>query len=401
MKPDMDILIDIVLLVLALGAVVGGWRRGALVTAAALAGILAGGLLTRLAAPPVVEWLAGLGWSSSLQRTLAAVGVLILSISLATAVLTLVAGLLRRVVGVVRIGRGLDSLGGGVLGLLTWGVVVWLLAGFLQTTGIAPVTQAVASSKVVSTLNAVAPVPAQSALGTLGEALDSAGFPQVFAFGDESIQGAPEPDPNVPDAVNAAAPGVVRILSSAPGCSSDSEGSGWVVARDRVVTNAHVVAGSGALSVQLGGVSQPLDATLVVFDPDRDLAVLDVPGLPADPLPLGTDLAAADPAVVAGYPENGPYSVVPSRVREVVDAVGRDIYGQDAVTREIYSLRSVVRPGNSGGPLFDADGQVVGVVFARSTIDAETGYAMTLAEIAPVLDQVAATEPVPSGACVS
>ncbi|MFB2555614.1 MarP family serine protease [Herbiconiux liangxiaofengii] len=395
----MDILIDLVLLALALLAVIGGWRRGALVTAASLVGIVAGGLITSVAAPPAVDWLAGLGWSSSLQRTLAAAAVLILSISLAVGVLSLVAGLLRRVVGVVRIGRGLDSLGGGILGLATWAVVVWLLAGFLQTTGLAPVTQAVASSRVVSTLDSLAPVPSQSALGSLGQVLDDAGFPQVFAFGDESIQGAPEPDPNVPDAVNAASTGVVRILSSAPRCGSDAEGSGWVVAGDRVVTNAHVVAGSEQLFVQLGGVGQLLDARLVVFDPDRDLAVLDVPGLPVDPLPLGTDLASADSAVVAGYPENGPYSVVPSRVREVVDAVGRDIYGQDPVTREIYSLRSTVLPGNSGGPLFDVDGQVVGVVFARSTIDAETGYAMTLGEIAPVLAAAGATEPVSSGAC--
>jgi S1-C subfamily serine protease len=223
----------------------------------------------------------------------------------------------------------------------------------------------------------------------------------VFAFGDESIQVAPEPDPNVPDAVNAAATGVVRILSAAPSCGSDAEGSGWVVAGDRVVTNAHVVAGSDSLTVQLGGVGQAYPARLVVFDPARDLAVLDVPGLPATPLTLGAELAAGDSAVVAGYPENGPYSVIPSRVRETIDAVGRDIYGQDAVTREIYSLRSTVRPGNSGGPLFDVNGAVVGVVFARSTIDAETGYAMTLDEIAPVLDAVSATEPVPSGACAS
>lgn len=397
----MDILIDLVLLVIALLAVVGGWRRGALLTAAALAGIVVGALLTGVAAPPVVDWLAGLGWSSPLQRTLAAAAVLILSISLASAVLTLVASLLRRVIGVVRIGRGIDALGGGVLGLVTWAVVVWLLAGFLQTTGIPPVTQAVASSRVVATLDRLAPVPAESALGALGQALDGAGFPEVFAFGEEIIPGAPEPDPSVPDAVNQASGGVVRILSSAPRCGSDAEGSGWVVAGDRVVTNAHVVAGGDALTVQLGGQGRLYDARLVVFDPQRDLAVLDVPGLPADPLPLGTELASGDPAVVAGYPENGPYSVIPSRVRDVVDAVGRDIYGDATVTREIYSLRSTVRPGNSGGPLFDDAGQVVGVVFARSTVDAETGYALTLDEIAPVLAAVSSTEQVPSGACAA
>lgn len=395
----MEIVVDIVLIVIALLAVLGGWRRGALVTAASLVGIVAGAWLATAVAPPIVEWLAGLGWADPIQRAVAAGAVLLLCMSLAIALLSVVARLLRRVIGVVRIGRGIDSLGGAVLGLVTWGVVVWLLAGFLQTTGLMPVTQLVASSRVVSTLNSLSPIPSSTALAAIGDTLDDSGFPEVFAFGSETIQGAAEPDPNVPAAVNAAAGGVVRILSSAPGCGSDAEGSGWVVAGDRVMTNAHVVAGSEQLYVQVGGVGELLEASLVVFDPDRDLAVLDVPGLPADPLPLGTELASGDAAVVAGYPENGAYTVVSSRVREVVDAVGRDIYEQDAVTREIYSLRSTVRPGNSGGPLFDASGQVVGVVFARSTIDSETGYAMTLDEIAPVLAAAGSTAPVASGAC--
>jgi S1-C subfamily serine protease len=263
------------------------------------------------------------------------------------------------------------------------------------------VTQLVASSRVVSTLNTLSPVPSSTALGTLDAALNDSGFPQVFAFGGESIQAAQPPDPNIPDAVNAAAGSVVRVLSSAPSCGSDAEGTGWAVATDRIVTNAHVVAGSQDLYVQVGGVGELLAAELVVFDPVRDLAVLDVPGLPVAPLPLGAELSASDPAVVAGYPENGGYSVVPARVREVVDAVGRDIYEQGEVTREIYSLRGVVRPGNSGGPLFDEGGSVVGVVFARSTIDSETGYAMTLDEIAPVVAAAGSTEPVPSGACAA
>ncbi len=395
----MQLFVDIVLILIAVLAVLGGWRRGALVTAASLVGLVGGALLATAVAPGLVDWLAGLGWNSPVQRAVATGAVLVLSIGLAVTALTILAQLLRRVIGAVRIGRGLDALGGSVLGLLTWAVVVWLLAGFLQTTGIPAVTQVVSSSRVVAALDAVAPVPSSTALGTLNSALDDSGFPQVFAFGPETIQDAPAPDPSIPQAVNDAAGGVVRILSSAPSCGSDAEGSGWVVAGDRVMTNAHVVAGSEKTWVQLGGTGELLAAELVVFDPDRDLAVLAVPGLGVDPLPLGSELAAGDSAVVAGYPENGPYDTESARVREVIEAVGRDIYEQDAVTREIYSLRSLVRPGNSGGPLFAADGTVVGVVFARSTLDSETGYAMTLDEIAPVLAAVSSTEPVASGAC--
>ena len=395
----MEWIVDVVLLLIALAAVIGGWRRGLLVTAASLVGVAAGAWLATFAVPPFVDWVATLGWGDSWQRVVAAAVGLLLCLALGVAVLSFLAALLRRLVGVIKLARGLDSVGGAVLGLLTWTVAVWLAAGFLQTTAFLPAQQLAASSQVVSTLNRLSPVPPSTVLGALGDALDTVGFPQVFADGVEVIQGTQAPDPNVPDAVNAASAGVVRVLSSAPQCSGGAEGSGWVVAEDRVITNAHVVAGSEQLVVQLGGVGQQKPATLVAFDPETDLAVLDVPGLGVAPLALGSELAAADAAFVAGYPENGPYDLGSARIRQVLQATGLDIYSQNEVSREIYSVRGTVRPGNSGGPLLDSSGQVVGVVFARSTTDAETGYALTLDQIAPMLAQVGATDPVSSGGC--
>ncbi|RIJ55389.1 serine protease, partial [Clavibacter phaseoli] len=117
------------------------------------------------------------------------------------------------------------------------------------------------------------------------------------------------------------------------------------------------------------------------------------------PLALGDELRASDAAVVAGYPGGGPYQATGARIREVVEALGTDIQHEQPVTREVYSVRGTVRPGDSGGALFDAQGRVVGLVFATSTIDSQTGYAMTLDEIAPVLQQAGATTPVDSGRC--
>ncbi|RWZ51571.1 serine protease [Labedella phragmitis] len=397
----MNAVVDIVLLLLAIAALVGGWRRGALVTAASLVGIVGGLLLSTVATPVVVEWAAGFGWATSLQRTVVAVGVLLLSIALVVTVLSVLARLLKRVISKISLARGLDTLGGAALGLLTWAASVWLIAGFLASTGLPPLTWLASSSRVVATLDSLAPVPSSTALGALDRAIGNSGFPRVFAGGVESIIGVTEPDPSISAEVDAASSGIVRVLSSAPSCGSDATGSGWVVGSDRVVTNAHVVGGSDELFVQLGGTGRPLPATLVVFDPQRDLAVLAVAGLGVDPLPLGDELGATESAYVAGYPENGPYDVEPARVRQVMQATGLDIYERDTVTREIYSLRSIVRPGNSGGPLLDPAGDVVGVVFARSTTDAETGYALTLDELAPVLDRVGATDEVASGDCVS
>jgi S1-C subfamily serine protease len=166
------------------------------------------------------------------------------------------------------------------------------------------------------------------------------------------------------------------------------------------VTNAHVVAGVTDPSVQVLGQGEELEATVVVFDTDRDLAVLAVPGLLAPQLPQGTELGRGDPAMVIGFPLGGPLTTSPARVRQVLDARGQDIYGRGGVTREVYSLYTQVRPGNSGGPVLDATGALVGVVFATSLDDPDTGYALTLEEAAPVLAAgVTATGAVDVGPC--
>ncbi|RFA09660.1 serine protease [Subtercola boreus] len=398
----MEIAVDLVLAVAGLCAIIAGWGRGLLVMAASLAGIALGAWIATLAAPAVVTLLADHGWTSSLQRSIAAGVVFVLCIVIASTVLGSLAHVVRRTIGRLKAVRGIDSLGGAVLGALAWAVIVWLAGGFLLSTGQLQATQLVNSSKIVSTLNSISPVPATTALGTLDQALGSAGFPTVFADGAEIIAGAQAPDAAVPGAVDDASAGVVKILSSAPNCNTDAEGSGWVVADGRIITNAHVVAGSSEIYVQVRGSGALLPARLMVYDPQRDLAVLDVPNLGVSPLDLGTDLAASASAVVAGYPENGPFVTAPARVRQVVQATGLDIYGTEDVTREIYSLRGTVLPGNSGGPLFDTAGDVVGVVFARSTTDSDTGYAMTLAEIEPVVQAASqATSVVSSGACQS
>lgn len=179
----------------------------------------------------------------------------------------------------------------------------------------------------------------------------------------------------------------------------ESSGSGWVEASGVVVTNAHVVAGSSSVEV-VSQDDRSYQASVVAFDPDRDVAVLRVPGLGAPALRMGGTMAAGDPAVVAGFPGGGPYTVGGARIRGELTAAGTDIYQHDAVIRDVYSLRAIVRPGNSGGPLFDDRGDVVGMVFARSTTDADTGYALTLGEVRPVLSTAGPT-PVATGVCTS
>jgi S1-C subfamily serine protease len=395
-----ELIVDAVLVIAAVVAIVAGWRRGALLSAIPMVGLIAGLWLGLILAPPAVRWLAGIGWTSAVQRSVAAAVFVAACAAVAYGITATIAALMRRGLG-KGVARGVDAIIGAAVGLVTWALVVWLVAGFLQTMTFIPITQVVASSKIVAALDSVSPVPVTTALGAMDDALGAAGLPKVFEHGGEVIANAAPPDPSIPAAVHASAAGVVKILASEPACGTASEGSGWVVAPGRVVTNAHVVAAASGISVQVAGVGRSLPARLVVFDPQRDLAVLAVPGLQVQPLSLGTELTAGAPAYAAGYPGNGPYLTTPTRVRDVINATGTDIYKQNSVTREIYALRGVVRPGNSGGPLLDAGGRVVGVVFARSTTDADTGYALTLDEIQPVLAQAGASAAAGSGSCTS
>ena len=391
-----EIVVDVVLLVLAVLAIAAGWSNGAIRAAGSLVGLGLGIALGLMLAPVVVDWMAGSGLTGVTQRSIVAAIVILVCAGVVYAVAAALASLLGKVLRHGPI-RWLDSLVGAVLGLVTWAVVVWLVAGFAMATSLATVVQAANSSPVVATLNGIAPMPSSTVLGAVDDALASAGLPKVFA-GGEPISPIDAPDSAVPAAVARAQDSVVTVLAAKPACGVDSEGSGWVVQRGRVVTNAHVVAGASSIVVRTGDGTGVDRATLVAFDPERDLAVLDVTDLSAQPLQIGEDLAAGDQAYAAGYPGDGPFTISPQRVRGQLTARGTDIYQSGIVERQIYSLRGSIRPGNSGGPLLDTAGDVAGVVFARSTSDADTGYALTLDELRPVLSSVGSA-PISSGAC--
>jgi S1-C subfamily serine protease len=202
------------------------------------------------------------------------------------------------------------------------------------------------------------------------------------------------------DALTRAAASVVRITGNAYECGQNQTGSGFVVATDRVVTNAHVVAGVTEPIVEVPG-GAALPGRVVYFDPAKDLAVIAVNGLPADPLPLAENLPRGTVGVVDGYPYGGPFSTKPAKVLSVGTTSVDDIYGAAGGNREIYTLAADVREGNSGGPLLSADGAVAGVVFAKSADIANVGYALTMTELSPVAAQATGlTATAPSGTCV-
>ena len=298
--------------------------------------------------------------------------------------------------------RAVDSGIGAVLGVISVLLVAWMVAVPLASSPYQSLNSAVRRSDVVAGVNDVMPTPVRTLYGNLQRFIDRSGFPQVFgALQPTHIVSVGAPDPALVSSagVTADKPSVLKILSEAPSCNREIEGSGFVYAKDHVLTNAHVVAGADHVSVEAG--SRTLTARVVVYNPQRDVAVLDVPGLGLSPLAFAASPAGTNAnAIVLGYPENGSFDVRAARVRDVGEISGQDIYGHGNITRQIYSIRSIVRSGNSGGPLISPTGQVLGIVFATALDDPETGFALTDAEIAPdAAAGAAATTPVATGAC--
>lgn len=393
------IVLDIILAALLVSYAFIGYRHGFVVSVLSLVGFLAGGALGMWVIPELMRRWSGLD-DNVLGRTFVLLfGVFVIA-SVGQAIAVGVGSRLRSGLR-VKPARVVDSILGALATVLAVSVLLWFMAGAVRGGAPAPLAQAIGGSRVIQTIDRLVPAQTAQLFAGFRSVLDREGFPRVFeGVQTEPIAPVAPPDEVFGPAVAEAAGSIVKITGVAESCNRIQEGSGWVVSPGRVVTNAHVVAGVTSGQVQIRGIGRSYDARVVIFDPRRDLAVLSVPGLPAPALTQGPDLERADGAAVAGFPQDGPYRVDAARVRDVLTAKGADIYGNPGVVREVYSLFTRIEPGNSGGPLLSPQGEVVGVVFARSLDDDNTGYALTLDEAQPVLDAADDSfSPVSTGAC--
>jgi S1-C subfamily serine protease len=281
---------------------------------------------------------------------------------------------------------GVDALLGSVFGVVVTLVAFWLIGSLLVQGPSLDIARAVSRSRLLHAMNEVAEPP--DVLASLTKYLDRSGFPSVYALGDVPRATGPIRLPSskvARAAVTEAAPSTVRVTVDA--CGGRQLGSGWIAAPSTVVTNAHVVAGGGPVTVEERAGTHR--ASVVVFDPDEDVAVLHVPGLRGRPLPLdqrSRDRGAG--GATLGYPgaSDGVLRAHRAAVKRRINPTGYDIYGRHTVTREVYELNARVRQGDSGGPFVLSGGRVAGVVFAASTIDPNTGYALTAAQVADEIE---------------
>ncbi len=389
----MNIVDFVVLAVVALAAV-QGLRLGAIVQVLTYGGFWIGLYFGALLASVTVRW----SQSQSARTALALVTML------GVAVVCGVAGRIAGNLVFVRVHRGIvgsvDSVLGLVVAVTATLLVAWLLASTLANTSSLTLNSSIANSRIIRSLDGVLPAP-PSVFSRVQNFLSSEGFPPVFAQLAPIAAGPVELPGNAQlrAAVANAGQSTVKIVGD--GCGQIQEGSGFVAGPGLVVTNAHVVAGIPDPIVEDGSGSH--SATVVSFDPSYDLAVLRVVDLGDPALSLdASSVSRGTQAAVLGYPGGGPFTVVPAGVMDEFEAQGRDIYGQGLTEREVYEIQAVVRPGNSGGPLVEPDGQVIGVVFSRSTTNSDVGYALTSPRVlAGVQRARTLTSAVGTGPCTS
>jgi S1-C subfamily serine protease len=367
--------LDWALVIVTALVAISGYVEGFVLGACATLGLLAGAAIGVWGVPRVLD-----NFSPSVSVSFAALVLVVLLASIGRTLGAVLGSRLRNRMS-WRPVKFLDALGGAALAAVSVLIVSWVLGVAVSGARIPSVTSAVRGSQVLAKVDELLPSSADRALQSFNDVVNTDLFPRFLdPFVPERIRETQPPDAAIARQ-KPVRDGYSRIakVTGVASCSRGLEGSGFVYAPQRVMTNAHVVAGVSSPQVQVN--NKKYDATVVLFDPETDIAVLYVPKLTETPLDFDFTGKADDPAVVLGYPENGPFDSEPARIRSEERLRGPDIYGDRTVTREAYSIWASVRPGNSGGPLLSSKGTVYGVVFAASVEDNRTGYALTADQV--------------------
>jgi len=389
--------VDLILIALIIMFGINGYRQGFLVGALSFCGFFGGALVGLQVAPWVVSVM-----ENAFARVLVSLSLVFGLALLGQAAAGWAGGRLRGAIKNEK-GQRVDDVGGVLVSVLALLMVAWMVAAPLSASPLQSLSRSVRSSLILQTVDKVVPDAARILYDRLQQTIASGDFPKVFGdFTPTHARQVEAPDPALLalPVVEQVHPSVVKVTGTAPSCSRRIEGTGFVYAPQHVMTNAHVVAGTqGPLNVETVGSSG--SGRVVYYDSDKDLAVLYVPQLFAPALPWADQPAeSGDDALVVGYPLDGPYTPVSARIRDDNLVRGPNIYDNHDVTRRVYILRTEVKSGNSGGPLLDTQGRVLGVIFAAALDEPETGFALTPTEVLPVADSGATlTEPVDTGAC--
>jgi S1-C subfamily serine protease len=381
--------LDWLIIVFAIAMAFWGYQQGLIVGVLSLVGFAIGAFLGSRLGPALLPE----GSHSPYAPATALAGGLLIGGIVAVSLEGVAFTLRRQLLGPAGRRRGwavAEASGGAVLLVALAAGLAWLFGAVALNVGAKDLRQAVQQSAILRALNDAFP-PSSGLINVLNR-ID----PRIAVQGPSPAVAPPDSKIAQDPEVRAAGRSVVRVLGTA--CGLGVEGSGWIAAPEVVATNAHVVAGATDTTVSpYPGSNSSLDATAVHYDPQNDLALLRVTGLGGSPLSLAPEVRSGTAGAVLGYPENGPFTISPARAGSTGPVITQNSYGQGPITRQLTSLRGEVHSGNSGGPLVDGGGRVMGTVFAATTSGKPGGYAVPNAVVAAALSD--STGAVSTGPC--
>ncbi|MGL3806976.1 MarP family serine protease [Paeniglutamicibacter sp. R2-26] len=385
--------LDLVLIISLVGFLASGLRKGFFVTLGAIIGFLAGGTAAFFGIPLVSTWVANPGW-----RIFWVVASGVVFILIGQGIGIAIGSRIRLWLNFPVL-KSFDRMLGGVANTVMAALVISAIAFSAATMGIPWVSQQVADSKVIGTIQTLTPQPVTNLMTTARSAVMGQTIPELLEPFAPQVAVEVPAETSLSAEVNAAAASVVKIIGTAYACGVNQSGSGFAVAQDRVMTNAHVVAGITEPSVTTMD-GQVHAAKVVHFDSVADIAVLAVPGLGVAPLERGEDLGRGATAAFLGFPGGGSFKAMGAVVESLSTISIQNIYGAEPTPMRIYQLAGDIEQGNSGGPLLDPKGRVVGMIFAKAKGSSKVGYALALEEIDKAFTNARAfREPVQTGAC--
>ncbi|MFB9628920.1 MarP family serine protease [Nonomuraea helvata] len=374
-------LLDLILIGLVVAFGISGYRQGFIIGVMSFVGFVGGAVLGVFIAPPISKAVV----SGDTPQALLAIVIVFLAATIGQFASSTLGAVVRSHV-TWEPARVADAVGGTFSSALSVLVIAWLIGSLIVSTAFTPLVDQVKNSALLTTVDEAIPQGARDWQQPFKKFIDRSEFPPVFdAIGADQLIDVPPPDQSVLQGskLERARKGIVKVQGNAESCNKHIEGTGFVYAPDRIMTNAHVVAGVTRDLQVIDSTNTPHAATVVRYNPRRDIAVLYVPGLGLPQLTFDGDGGRGDNAIIAGFPKSKGFTAEPARIGRQLDAEGPDIYRDTTVRRKVYAIRGRVLPGNSGGPLLTVDGRVYGVIFAAATNEADTGYVLTAEEVAP------------------
>ncbi|MFI6601779.1 MarP family serine protease [Nonomuraea sp. NPDC050536] len=378
-------LLDLILIGLVIAFGISGYRQGFIIGVMSFVGFIGGAVLGVFIAPPIAKAVV----SGDTPQALLAIVIVFLAATIGQFASSTIGAVVRSHV-TWEPAKVADAVGGTFASALSVLVIGWLIGSLIVSTSFPPLVQQVKDSLLLTTVDDAIPQSARNWQQPFKKFIDRSEFPPVFdAIGAGQLVDVPPPARSILQGarLGRAQKAIVKVSGNAESCNKHIEGTGFVYAGDRIMTNAHVVAGVTRELEVIDYQNNRHAATVVRYNPQRDIAILYVPGLGLPQLSFDGAGKTGGNAIIAGFPKGQGFTAEPARIRSKQQAEGPDIYRSSNVTREVYAIRGKVLPGNSGGPLLTVDGRVFGVIFAAAISQEDTGYVLTADEVKPDADQ--------------